>query len=386
MNPLLELLAGRGHTDSLTLRAALALLRGMGNLYGGWMQQRARLYQRQRFASYQAPCPVISVGNLSVGGTGKTPMVLWLARHLTQQLAQPLAIVSRGYGTPPTTQAGLPAGITLVADGRGLRLRPPQAADEAALLAHHLPQTAILTGSRRDRLIDYACRQLGCRLILMDDGFQHLRVRRDLDLVLLDARHPFGNGALLPGGILREAPRALQRADAIVFTRCPDEACYRQARQLLLPWLADKPLYWTDHRPSAWQAAGDNSTYPLDTLRHTPVLAFCGIARPDSFAHLLQESGCKTLSLRSFPDHFPFNRQTLLDLQAQAARMQALAMVCTEKDAVKIDPAWLDAAGLPLFALRMALHWPQQPEWLLQRVAALAAQATPRDAAPHPPA
>jgi tetraacyldisaccharide 4'-kinase len=386
MTPLIELLNGRRQADSLTVRLAMQLLAGVGELYGLLMQQRAYCYHRQWLASYRAPCPVISVGNLSAGGTGKTPMVLWLAQQLRPS-GLPLAIVSRGYGTPPARQAGLPPGITLVADQHAIRLHPPQAADEAAFLAQRLPQVAILTGSRRDRLIAYACQQLGSRLILMDDAFQHLQVRRDLDLLLLDGQHPFGNGAILPGGILREAPHALRRADALILTRCPDETTYRQAREKLLPFAADKPILWSEHRPVSWQPLGAPAAEPLDRLQGMPVLAFCGIARPESFAHLLQGVGCKTLAVRPFADHFPFTRESILALNAQARRMHAQALVCTEKDAVKLDPAWLaaHADALPLYALRMALHWPQEPHWLMQRLASLRAQIIPPDGAPHPP-
>ncbi|WP_130470982.1 tetraacyldisaccharide 4'-kinase [Candidatus Magnetaquicoccus inordinatus] len=386
MSHLIELLQGRRRAESLTVQSAMRLLGGLGKLYGLLMQQRAQLYKEGWLSVYHPPCPVVSVGNLSAGGTGKTPMVLWLAQQLLP-LVKELAIISRGYGSTATRQEGIPSGISLVADAQGIHLHPPQAADEATLLAHSLPQVAILTGKERRLLIEYAYRQLGSRMLLLDDAFQHLRVHRDLNLVLLDAQLPFGNGAILPGGILREAPQALQRADALIVTRCRDQALFHQAQQQLRPFADDKPILCCDHRPLAWQQPGVASSQPLDLLRHTPVLAFCGIARPDSFAQLLQESGCKPLALRSFPDHYPFTQQTLQALQQQGQRMQAQALVCTEKDASKINPAWLNAQNkaLPLFALRMELHWPEQPLWLLKQLHTLSERLTPPDGALRPP-
>ena len=366
-----DLLSGRTQPTTRMAQAALTLLGGIGHLYGTALRLRAELYRQNRLTSYRAPCPVISVGNLTAGGTGKTPMVLWLAQQLRPH--KRLAIVSRGYGTPVSQLPGQPAGITLVADPDGVRLAPPQAADEAALLARNLPGVAILTGADRARLIRYAVAQYGVELILMDDGFQHLRVQRDLDLVLLDARHPLGNGSLLPGGLLREWPGALQRCDALVLTRCATGSLFEQAQAVLTRIAPGKPLLRADHQPTAWIQPGREHPLALSALGQTPVLAFCGIARPDSFAELLARIGTQTSGLQSFPDHCAYTRAHWDALVHRARATGAQALVCTEKDAVKIPPEWLHATApaLPLYFLRMEMHFLAEPVWLRQRLAEL---------------
>ncbi|MEO5339014.1 MAG: tetraacyldisaccharide 4'-kinase [Magnetococcus sp. MYC-9] len=371
MRRLTELLEGRRLPDNRAVQAGLTLLGGIGRLYGGIMGLRAELYHRRILPSYRAPCPVISVGNLSAGGTGKTPMVLWLARQLAPWQAG-LAIVSRGYGAsaPPDDEH---PGITQVADANGPRLGPAEAGDEALLLAHNLPGVTILTGADRARLIRHAVDCCGSRLILMDDGFQHLRVQRDLNVLLMDARQPLGNGALLPGGILRESPQAMRRADVIILTRCESPELFAQARQRLTPHAPQTPFLHAEHRPTAWLRLGETAPLPLSALQRVPVLAFCGIARPDSFAQTLARLQVHTTGLVTLTDHAAFGRPVMARLIRQARARQAQAMVCTEKDAVKILPVWLEAEPphLPLYVLRMAIHFPEPPLWLQQRLASL---------------
>ncbi|MBF0161144.1 MAG: tetraacyldisaccharide 4'-kinase, partial [Magnetococcales bacterium] len=354
--------------------------------YGALLHLRAELYRRHGLASYRAPCPVISVGNLSAGGTGKTPMVLWLAQRL-RGWPQRLAIVSRGYGAAARPVADGPRGVTVVADPDGIRLASPQAGDEPLLLARNLPGVTVLTGANRARLIEYAVTRYGAGIILMDDGFQHLRVQRDLDLLLMDARHPLGNGHVLPGGILREWPRAVQRADAILLTRCPTEALFEQAREILAPWVCDKPLLRADHQGVACLRLGDEQPLPLATLAQQPVLAFCGIARPDSFARSLAAISVSSRAFLAFPDHFAFTRASITRLIQQARACQAEALLCTEKDAVKVQPEWLEegTSAFPLYYLRMRMHFATEPLWLNQRLRLLLGPAGP-DAGPHPPA
>lgn len=374
MRALTPLLEGRQQPTTRTGRTALKILGGVGHLYGMAMGLRAEAYRRNLLPSYRASCPVISVGNLSAGGTGKTPMVLWLAQQL-RPWQKRLAIVSRGYGTSAIQQPGQPSGIILVADADGTRLTPPDAADEAALLACNLPGVTILTGADRARLIRFAIEAHGAELILMDDGFQHLRVERDLDLVLLDARQPLGNGFVLPGGILRESPQALHRCDAILLTRCDAEAPFEQSKTLLTHLFPGKPIFRADHQPVAWVRVGTTESLPLAALAKRSVLAFCGIARPDSFAELLKKTHTHTTGLRSFPDHFNYTHAVWADLVLQARATQAQAIVCTEKDAVKINPAWV-SPELPLFFLRMALQFSEEPVWINQQLAALVASCT----------
>jgi tetraacyldisaccharide 4'-kinase len=353
----IDVLAGRAEPPPWA-RLPLVALRGAGLLYGLGQAVRARAYRRGVVKSYRASCPVISIGNLVSGGTGKTPMVLWLAERL-RNAGRRVAVVSRGY----RQAAAMP--VTVVAAPDGLRLRPPAAADEACLVAARLPGVAVLSGRDRRRLIDHAVQGFGCDVILMDDGYQHLRVARDLDLCLLDAFLPFGNGAVLPGGILREWPRALCRADLAVLTRADTPRRTELAIDEIQRVAPGLPVVVTRHAPRDLRRLSDSETLPLDTLGETRALGFSGIARPDSFRRLLERAKVRLAGWFIFPDHHNFTVGDFLAMEAEAKEVCAECLVCTEKDAVKIDPTW---SPLPIYVLRMELVIDQGEDLLLEHV------------------
>lgn len=362
MNPLLPLLEGQSLPAGVGQRLLLGFLAILGKGYGQIQSLRALGYEKGLFPTFQAPCPVISVGNLTAGGTGKTPMVLWLAGYF-QAKNIPVAIVSRGYGQ------GSREAITVVADGRGARLFPPLAADEATLLAGRLPNTPILTGPNRRILIQHAVRHLGVRLVIMDDGFQHLQVARACNLVLVDARTPWGNGKLLPGGVLRESPRAIVRAHGVILTRCLSGEMALPVQEEIHRLAPHLPVAWCNHRPTGWIRPGDHGMLPLDTLQGQKVFAFCGIAQPMSFRTTLEDMGLELTGFRPFPDHHPFGQEEMDRLVEEAKRSRAQALVVTEKDGVKLHGRNL---GLPWFALGVEMNFPTPPTWLLQRLEGLA--------------
>lgn len=328
----LPYLDGRAQPEALSIRAALALLGSLGQLYGAAVTLRRRAYQRGWLESYRAPCPVLSVGNLVSGGTGKTPVVRWLAGRL-QAAGRRAAIVSRGYGQPGASRET----PLLVADAAGVRT--DRAADEPLLLARALPGVAVVTCPRRQRAIELAVHALGCDVVVLDDGFQHLAVQRDLDIVLLDATRPFGNGRLLPGGVLRDPPAALARAGLVIWTRAdhPPPA-------LALPC----PSVRARHAPAPWRppAAG-------------PAWGFCGLAQPDSFRATLGEAGIPLAGFTPFPDHHPYTESDLAALGRRAAEAGATHLVCTDKDQVKLDPRW---SPLPIQSLGMSIQFQGEGE------------------------
>ncbi|MBF0179766.1 MAG: tetraacyldisaccharide 4'-kinase [Magnetococcales bacterium] len=356
MTDLLPWLEGSRAPASWPARAGLAALGALGGVYGGLQWLRTL-----KPDPFRAPCPVISVGNLTAGGTGKTPTVLWLARHLAPS-GRRIAIVSRGY----RQQSRAP--VTVVADPDGQRLYPPLAADEASFLAGSLPGVAVLTGRHRPTLIRHAVERLHCDLVLMDDGFQRLDVYKDLDLLLLDAARPLGNGRLLPGGLLREFPSAIRRAHAVVLTRADDPRATLATRAWLAERFPQVPVMTATHRPTAWiPLHAPRDPLPLDGLT-APLFAFCAIAAPDRFFTTLRGLTLDLRGQRPFPDHHPFSPQETARLLAEAADLGATALVCTEKDAVKLDPARID---MPVFALRVEIAFAPAPLWLEQRLAAL---------------
>ncbi|RMF86396.1 MAG: tetraacyldisaccharide 4'-kinase [Nitrospirae bacterium] len=348
---LVELLAGRAAPPPWAV-APLCLLRAAGHAYGAAQGLRAAAYRRGWRTAYRAPCPVVSVGNLAAGGTGKTPMVVWLGERLLAA-GRRLAVVSRGY-----RQASR-APVTVVADGRGHRLAPPEAADEAALVAARLPRAVVLTGVQRWRCIEVAVAEHGCDCILLDDGFQHLAVARDLDLCLLDAARPFANGACLPGGLLREWPGAVARADAAVLTRAGGgwEAAAGELRRRFPRLL----LAACDHVVESVTTADGR---PVE-LSGKAVLAFCGIARPAAFRATLEGLGARVVRLVAFGDHHRYTAGDLADLEKQAREVGAAALACTEKDAVKLP----QPAGLPLYVVRVGLRFLAGEAALLGRLA-----------------
>ncbi len=293
---------------------------------------RNRLYDRGLFKSVWLPRPVISVGNLTVGGTGKTPFVIWLARMLKRRGFRP-AVLSRGYGG----QSGAP--VNVVSDGQTILLSARTAGDEPLLIARSLQDIPVLTGPYRDWTGKAAIDRFSADVLICDDAFQHRRLHRDCDILLLVARRRFGNGHCLPRGELREPPRGLQRASLLILTRADQmhpssEGVRRIAAQYGIP------VFSSAHRlcDLVSPATGDRS--PIQVLHQKRICAFCGIARPDSFQSLLEEAGASIVSFNPFPDHYVFRPADLDALRREFIRLNADFLVTTEKDAARLtdDP------------------------------------------------
>jgi len=299
--------------------------------YGWGVALRNRLYDSGWKRSVQTPLPVVSVGNLTLGGTGKTPCVEYVARFLRQRDLR-VAILSRGYGS---------------AGGRN---------DEALVLEQNLPDVPHLQGADRLSLAAIAAEELESEALVLDDGFQHRRLARDLDIVLLDATEPWGHGYLFPRGLLREPPTALRRAGAIVLTRC-DQASASQLdhlRRAVENQTPGVPIAETVHRPVEW-VNSEGQTAPLDLTGQHPAAAFCGIGNPSAFQSTLRSLGTTLLDFRIFGDHHQYTREDDSRLHAWARQQPADAMmVTTQKDLVKLRVTEL--GGRPLWALRIALE------------------------------
>ncbi len=304
---------------------ALSLPYGVGVRLRNWALDRGWRHRET------APVPVVSVGNLTAGGTGKTPCVEMIARFY-RGLDRRVAILSRGYGAA--------AGMN----------------DEALVLEQNLPDVPHLQGADRAALAWVAVEELESEVLILDDGFQHRRLGRDLDIVLIDATNPWGHGYLLPRGLLREPISGLRRAHVVVLTRCdlvPAEAvaAIRQRVQRTAPQV---PIVATMHEPAAWRnAAGVQQA--VDTLRSRPIAAFCGIGNPDGFRRTLTQLGLDVTAWRTFPDHHPYSREDIDDLRRWAREQPSeAALVTTQKDLVKIN---LERLGdRALWALRIQMR------------------------------
>lgn len=322
--------------------------RPLAPLYGLAMRARAALYKSGVLACHRLPVPVISVGNLTMGGTGKTPMVLHLARLLAGA-GRRVAVVSRGYG-------GRAKGpVNVVSDGKVLYLPAEMAGDEPRLLAENLGGVPVLTGVRRAVVGAAAIANLGADIILLDDGFQHLAVHRDLDLVLFSASGLLGNGRVFPGGPLREPFAALARAHAFVITGVDTTTNSRvlEFQSLLQREFPGKPVFMAGYRGAGIMrltAAGAVAAMPRETGR---LFAFCGLAKPDAFQGSLLGAGLDIAGFQVFPDHHPYTPRDLTVLAQKALAAGATGLITTEKDAVKLTGAL--SSPMPLSFLKVTM-------------------------------
>jgi tetraacyldisaccharide 4'-kinase len=301
-----------------------ALLRFLSLPYGAAVALRNHLYDRGFLLQAKLPCPVISVGNLTVGGTGKTPTVVLLASFLKEHGCRP-AVLSRGYG------GRAKAAVNVVSDGNRLLLGWREAGDEPVLIAEALPEIPVLTGAKRFLTGKVAVERFGADILILDDAFQHRSIFRNLDIVLIDAAHPFGNGYLLPRGPLREPPADLRRADILLRTGedAGDAAPLREA-----PFL---PAFRGIHRPRELVEAGTGRVSPPATLRGQKICAFAGIGSPDNFRRGLTALGAEVVSFRTFPDHHPYTPSDIEALRRIAKKSDASLIVTTEKDGVRLS-------------------------------------------------
>ncbi len=314
----------------------------IGALYGRATSLRARWYATGRLAAETLPRPTISVGNITFGGTGKTPFVEFLARRLRFEGWRP-AILSRGYGRRSR-------GVVVVGEGAGPLVSAEEGGDEPVALARAAaPGVCVVVGERRGAAAARAL-ALGADLFLLDDGFQHLAVRREVDLLLLDARDPFGGGRLPPRGRLREPLDAIARADAIVFTRTDRGLPRLDALETVARLAPGKPVFRARLRAAALH---DESDAPIaaGAIAERRLLAVCGIANPSSFAASLSELGLAAEERLEFRDHQRYGPRELARIRDAAARTGASLVVTTEKDAVKLA----GRAGLPLVAVRLSV-------------------------------
>jgi tetraacyldisaccharide 4'-kinase len=349
-------------------------LRAAAFVFEAIVRLRAQYYQRCRQQTTKLPCRVVSIGNLALGGTGKTPLCVYLAR-LMHDAGYRVAILSRGYrGRAEKTGA-------VVDTGEAPYFSARRCGDEPALMARLLEPRPIPILVGRDRRASgwRAIRRFRSEIILMDDGFQHHRLERDLDIVLLDGQHPLGNGYLLPRGPLREPPQALARSDMLVLTRCPAgssaQPLTKVARRLvrIKPDLAAKPLFASCHRPVARErltcgpgATPQSRPFDLGTLKGLPVLAFAGLARSPAFRQTLIDLGVDLRAWHSFRDHHPYQAAEIDSLTREGCQRGARALVTTDKDRIRLRAAWL--CQLPLLVIGVDIDFGRQAQGLRQMI------------------
>jgi tetraacyldisaccharide 4'-kinase len=333
----------RGRTRGIWPSVQRGGLRLLSAPYGWAIRLRNRFYDRGWPRIARAGVPVVSVGNLTLGGTGKTPCVEYVARFYRERDLR-VAILSRGYGSE---------------HGRN---------DEALVLEENLPDVPHLQGPDRAALAAIAVEELESEVLVLDDGFQHRHLARDLDLVLIDTTNPWGQGHLFPRGLLREPVSGLRRAGVVMLTRCDqvNEAERGRIREVVARHAPGVPLVETTHR-SLELVNSERRTAMLDHLRTRPIAAFCGLGNPSAFRRTLEDLGANVADFRTFPDHHAYTRANVEDLRAWARRQATdCMMLTTQKDLVKLPlPQLGDRA---LWAVRIGLHVTAGREELDQRL------------------
>jgi tetraacyldisaccharide 4'-kinase len=302
--------------------------------YRGLLGTRDWLYALGVLRSHRLGCPVVSVGNLTVGGTGKTPAVELAVRTLIELGHRP-AVVSRGYGRRTH-------GIQIVADAASIRLDAEEGGDEPFLLARRLPGVPVLVGANRHAAGRHAIARFGVTAIVLDDGFQHRTLAKDVEIVMARARGPWGNGRLLPGGPLREPVSALRRATLIVVTGARNADDVTEVAVAADRYAPRTPLLAARHVPTECWEVGTMKYHPVESLLGKRLLAFAGIGAPGGFRQTLKETGVLEAGFTRFADHHWYTREELRELDAAAAASGADGLVTTEKD-------WVRLRRLPVF-------------------------------------
>ncbi len=319
-----------------------SILAPLAAAYAAAVSVRTTLYSRGWLSRARAAVPVISIGNIAVGGTGKTPLVAMAARLLKEAGLRP-AIVSRGYGGRRSVDPLVVSGDS----GADLGVTAASAGDEPVMLGRCLPGVPVIVARRRSEGAALAIARFGAGCVLLDDGFQHLSLHRDLDVVLLDERHPLGTGRLLPAGVLREPPAALERADAIVLSGEGGDPA--KTRERLAAHVRPGTPYFGFRTEPTLILRDGVEPQPAGSIAGRRVVAFAGIARPERLRASLEALGARVVEFLPFPDHHVFGQGDLRRILGAAKRGSPELLVTTEKDLVRIEAsaaAFLREAGL----------------------------------------
>jgi tetraacyldisaccharide 4'-kinase len=338
------------------------VLRLLSFLYLAIVQVRLYLYRNRILKDRQLGCLVISIGNLTVGGTGKTPVVEKFARALLNG-GRRVAILSRGYKSvdrrrktawwekllSPNTETP----PRIVSDGRSVLLDSATAGDEPYMLASNLKGVAVVVDKDRVKAGLHALRDLNVDTLLLDDGLQYLHLKHRLDIVLVDRQAPFGNEHLLPRGTLREPPDNLRRASYILITKCNGESNDDLIRRIRR-YNRTAEIIECRHRPLFLKHVYKEERLPLDYLRGLYIGSFCGIAAPESFEAGLRNLGANIEISRHFADHHRYTERELTQFLQRCVRRDVSAVITTEKDAVRFP--MIDLPEVPIYYLRVEIE------------------------------
>lgn len=331
----------------------LTLLSGFSAAYSLALSLRNFCFNSGIFKVRRLGCKVVSIGNITVGGTGKTPMAITVAKVLQSNGLKP-AVLSRGYG-------GKGSGINIVSDGKNVLCTPEQAGDEPCLMAAILGNVPVLTGPERYAAGSLALGKMDINVLVLDDGFQHRSLHRDINIALVDSARPFGNGFLIPRGPLREKPASLERADLIVLTRSDSNSVTCEAT--LSKQFPAKKLMRARHEPECVISHSTDEVLPVSYIAGKKIAAFCGIADPESFRAGIAKLGGKVVFFEEFPDHHRYTPENIDYLIGKSRGCSSDLVLTTDKDRIKLGKT--DFPGLFTLRITMTIDDPEFSGWLL---------------------
>jgi tetraacyldisaccharide 4'-kinase len=319
--------------------------------YGLVQKGRAFLYKKGLIRVKRIGSMVISIGNITVGGTGKTPAVIAIA-EVGKEKGFKVAILTRGYG-------GKAKGINPVTDGTNILLGFIDAGDEPYLMAKKLHGVSIVKGKDRHLSARLAMERFGSNLFILDDGFQHLKLNRDMNILLIDATDPFGNGYLFPRGILREPLTAMRRADIVVLTKSDMSKKNLGIIDKIRRYNPSAPIFFSYYRPlDLVNIRGDIMS--IEDIKGKALFLFSGLASPSSFRPLVERYGARIISELTYPDHFYYSKEDIDNIKEKASGLGADMLVTTEKDIVRIPNS---ESQTQIYALRIEFVIEDKERW-----------------------
>ncbi len=359
MNLFLEtknIMEGKGGNPILSLTLLI-----LSWIYGFGHFLRLTFYKTGILKTKSLPVPVISIGNIAAGGTGKTPTVIMIA-ELLKGMGKKVAVLSRGYKGEAEGE------INVVSDGNEIFMNPLQSGDEPYMMAARLKGIPVITGSDRYKTGKYAIEKFGAEVILLDDGYQHVQLDRNFNILLLDSNSPFGNGYLLPRGTLREPVSYINRADMVIFTKVRSQK--PEARSQKINSLITQQNRNTICK-SIYVSAGcidinANKDISLDGVKGKKGFAFCGIASPESFKNSLKEAGIDIRGFVSFEDHYQFSRDDIDSLISKAKETGSEILITTEKDEVRLKG--FEPISFPIWILKIRMEIFEGKEMLISKI------------------
>ncbi len=339
-----------------SIRFLLATLKGFSYVFHLIVSTRYLFYRVGFLKRFPLGVQVISIGNVTAGGTGKTPVTEIFARTLAAR-GRKVAILSRGYRRKEAPWwkrmlTGIVEPPLVVSDGRHVLLDSATGGDEPYMLASNLPGVAVVVDRNRVKAGRYAVKRLGCDTIILDDGFQYQKLRHSIEVVLVDSTNPFGNGNMLPRGILREPVRNLKRADIIFLTKCRGDVS--AVREEIRRYNTKAEIVECNHTPKVLKDVWSREEYPLSWLQGKTLCTLSGIASPKGFENSLRHLGAKVVWCERYADHHRYDSSEVLYALNRSADMGADALVTTEKDAVRFPR--FETSPIRCLYLRIAIE------------------------------